>query len=198
MLLRLLVQPPWVRFLVIAVLTTFIDAAILLGLRQPFGSIWSNVTLAIVLGVVAGAGYAYPAPGRRAITEAVAGLDQAQCSQAIAAVTRGVVPADQLVRFSAVRLGQAYLAYRGYTSADQLKRKQRWRRVGVACVGAYGILFLAVKMNNRDDTAHPHWLPGLLLLALALLLLVVVQLAALRTRRIERNISLLIGGAVAH
>ncbi|MGH3563682.1 MAG: hypothetical protein ACRDTN_18330 [Mycobacterium sp.] len=185
MLLRLELQPPWVRFLVSAVLVVFAGVGTSLTLRSPSESIRSTVAFAVVLGVVLAAAYTYTTRGRHtAFVEAVAGLDQAERSQAIAAVARGVVPADQRVRSSAVRLGRAYL---GGKSPDQLKRKQRQRWVALAILVAIGIAAAVVGA----------WLAGLYLLAAVLLVVVDVRLGVLRTRRIQRNISLLTEGAGA-
>ena len=91
--LRLALQPPWVRFLVWAPIGAVLFGG---GTRLMSRSIWSTVIVAIVFGVFLAASFTYGTQRMyTALTEAVGGLDQAERSQAIAAVTHGVVPADQ-------------------------------------------------------------------------------------------------------
>lgn len=97
-----------------------------------------------------------------ALTGAVGGLDQAERSQAIAAVTHGVVPADQKVRSAALRLGWAYL---GGKSADQLKRQERRNWIASAVLVAAGIALAIMDSEQR-----------LYFLVLVLFLLVVLPL----------------------
>lgn len=173
--LRLALQPPWVRFLVWAPIAAVLFGG---GTRLMSRSIWSTVIVAIVFGVFLAASFTYGTQRMyTALTEAVGGLDQAERSQAIAAVTHGVVPADQKVRSAAVRLGWAYL---GGKSADQLKRQERRNWIASAVLVAAGIA-LAI----MDSDQHLYFL------VLVLILLVVLPLGVLRTRRIQRNVALL-------
>jgi hypothetical protein len=116
---------------------------------------------------------------RTALTEAVAGLDENERSQAIAAVRHGVVPTDPRVRSAAIRLGSTYL---GDQSADQLKRRERrvWTKLAI-----YVPIGLTVAVTS------PSWSSTLYWLALVLLLVVMLPLGVLRTRRIQRNVALL-------
>jgi hypothetical protein len=189
--LRLQLQPAWVRFLVWAVIGMFSAVGISLIASPQSESIWSTVAFAVFLGVVVAASSFYSTRDwQTALTEAVAGLDQTQRSQAIAAVTHGVVPADQRVRSSAVRLGRAYLSHK---SADELKRQQRRAWVVLAVVIAVFVALAAAVMWLGPDGIRL----GLYLLALVLLMVVLGRLAMLRVRRIQRNISLLTDGVGA-
>ncbi len=141
-------------------------------------SIWSTVIAAIFFGVFLAASFTYGTQRMHtALTEAVGGLDQAERSQAIAAVTHGVVPTDQKVRSAAVRLGWAYL---GGKSADQLKRQERRTWIASAVLVAAGIGLAIMDSEQR-----------LYFLVLVLFLLVVLPLGVLRTRRIQHNVALL-------
>jgi hypothetical protein len=171
LMLRLALQPFWVRFVVWAV-----DAAVILGLvisltsRSPI--IWIIVT------VTSGAIAAHQGEATR---NAVGGLDKRARSQAVAALTRGVVPANQRVRSAAIRLGTAYL--RG-KSAEQLKRQEPL--AGMVAVFAATIFVTLAVMNS---SAHA----GLAYLSAVLLLLGVLPLplGLLSARRIQRNVALL-------
>jgi hypothetical protein len=84
----------------------------------------SNILSAIFFGaIVAGFLTATTQAMHRGALEALSGLDQAGRSQAIDAVSHGVVPADPDVRASAIRLGRVWLRNK---SADQLKRAEIW------------------------------------------------------------------------
>jgi hypothetical protein len=107
----------------------------------------------------------------------VAGLDEAERSQAIAAVTHGVVPADPTVRSSVTRLGAAYLHHR---SADQLKRQERGTWILLAILVAVSVAGAVMFSQQRLD-----------LLVLLLIAVVVLPLGVLRGRRIQRNVALL-------
>jgi hypothetical protein len=117
MMVRLALQPPWVRFLVLApVLAALFGAATSLPLRH----VWYTAISAIFFGVVVAGIAAYgrnQAAQHEAMVEAVAGLDKSERSEAIAAVTRGIVPTDPTVRSAASRLGSAFLRHK---SAGQL------------------------------------------------------------------------------
>jgi hypothetical protein len=172
LMLRMALQPFWLRFMVWAVY-----AAVILGLvisltsRSPI--IWLMVT-------VTSAGLA--AYQGQATHNAAGGLDNQGRSQAVGAVTGGFVPANQRVRSEAIRVGTAYL--RG-KSAEQLKRQEplTWMVVVFAAT-----IFIALAVMN--STAHP----GLASLSAVLLLsgvLPVLPLGLLSTRRIQRNVALL-------
>ena len=171
-MLRLALQPFWVRFVVWAVY-----AAVILGLvisltsRSPI--IWIIVT------VTSAALATYQG---QATHNAAGGLDERARSQAVAAVTRGVVPANQRVRSAAIRLGTAYL---GGKSAEQLKRQEplAWMVVVLAAT-----IFIALAVMNFSAHAGLADLSAVLLL---LGVLPVLPLGLLSTRRIQRNVALL-------
>jgi Flp pilus assembly protein TadB len=176
--LRLSLQPAWVQFLVRFLEVAPIAAVYGAGTNSTSRSISSTVISALVFGVVLAAALTYTTRGMHtALTEAVAGLDQRERSQAIAAVTRGMVPADQRVRSASVRLGRACL---GGKSPDQLKRPV-W--IASAILVAVGILSAVMRV----------W-PSLFLMALVLPL---VPLGMLRARRIQRHVALLTENAAA-
>jgi Flp pilus assembly protein TadB len=153
------------------------------GTNSMSRSISSTVISALVFGIVVAAALTYTTRGMHtALTEAVAGLDQTERSQAIAAVTHGMVPADQRVRSASVRLGRACL---GGKSPDQLKRPV-W--IGSAIVVAIGVLSAVVAVL----TDEPDLWFNVFLMAYALPL---VPLGMLRARRIQRNVALLTEGA---
>ncbi len=182
MRLRLALLPFSVRFVVTAALFAVFWGVTSLMSRSLSGSIPGTVFSALFFGVGLAALFSYRGRATyKALTEAVAGLDTTERSQAIAAVTHGVVPTDPTVRSSAIRLGAACL---GGTSADQLKRQERhtWMFLGFLVA----LCIAAVVMNFNGDR--------LLYLALALFLVVVLALGPRRTRRIQRiqrNVALL-------
>ena len=110
------------------------------------------------------------------------GLDTTERSQAIAAITHGVVPTDPTARSSAIRLGAAYL---GGKSDDQLNRQERQTWMVLAFLIAVAIA--AAAMNSSKYC-------GLYYLALVLLPVVALPLGLLTTRRIQRNVALLSEG----
>jgi hypothetical protein len=184
-MLRLELQPLWVRFPLHGLLAVFACAVAGVAMRSPSESIGSKVGVAVVIGVIVAAITTYSTrQSHAALNGAVTGLDRTQRSQAIAAVTRGVVPADQRVRCSAVRLGQAYL---GHKSADQLKHQQRGAWVVLAFVVAFIVAIGVLAAASR------LWLIDLYLLATVLFIVVAQQLGVSLTRRIHRNVSLLAG-----
>jgi hypothetical protein len=98
-MLRLELQPLWVRFPLHGLLAVFACAVAGVAMRSPSESIGSKVGVAVVIGVIVAAITTYSTrQSHAALNGAVTGLDRTQRSQAIAAVTRGVVPADQRVR----------------------------------------------------------------------------------------------------
>jgi hypothetical protein len=179
-LLRLTLQPFWVRFVFWAAYA----AVIWLMLASPISR--SPMSSTVIFAVALGALSTYQGRAtHNALAEAVSGLDESQRSQAIAAVTRGVMPADQRVRSAAIRLGAGYL--RG-KSADQLKRYERraWIAWMVLVVVAASLIALPVMSSSTPV--------GLRVLAAVLLLLILLPLAQLSTRRIQRNVALLTEG----
>jgi hypothetical protein len=118
-------------------------------------------------------------PIHKALVEAVAGLDKTERSRAIAAITRGVAPADPTVHSSAIRLGLAYL---GGRSADELKRQER---------RTWMVLVFLVVVGIAEAVMNPHDGAALFFLALVLLAVTVLPLGLLRTRQIQRNVALL-------
>ena len=153
---------------------------------SPGESIWSTVVFSLFFGVALAAFLTYGSQAtHKALTEAVAGLDKTERSQAIAAVTRGVVPADPTVRSSAIRLGTAYL---GNKSAAQLKRGERQNWIVFAF-----LIALAIAMAVTNSTKY-----GVLFYtALALLLVAALLLGVLTTRRVQRNVALLSEGTAS-
>jgi hypothetical protein len=150
---------------------------------SPSQSIRKTIIFALFFALVSGVVLTYGGMRRMhtALTEAVAGLDQTERAQAIAAVTHGIMPADQRVQSAAVRLGRAYL---GGESPEQLKRQERQTWVICALIVATAIGAAVTNFN-----AHDLYL-GLYCLALALLEAVVLPLKLLSNRRIQRNVGL--------
>jgi hypothetical protein len=178
---RLALQPLWLRFLVLAPVLT-----VLWGVGTRFTSPSSN-SATVISALCVGVGLALfliyqRQPIHKALVEAVAGLDKTERSQAIAAITRGVAPADPTVHSSAIRLGLAYL---GGRSADELKRQER--RTWMVLVFLVVVGLAEAVMNSREDA-------GLFFLALVLLAAIVLPLGLLRTRQIQRNVALLTEG----
>jgi hypothetical protein len=178
--IRLLLQPPWLRFLVWAPLL-----AVLWGALTSFQSraeVESTILSAIVFGAAVAGYFTVSTQGiHRGAVAAVSGLDHAGRSQAIDAVLHGAVPADPDVRASATRLGRVCLRNK---SADQLKRQERssWLVSGVlivACVAAAVVL-----TNDR-----------FYYLVIAVLAVIVLPFSVLTLRRIQRNVALLAEGA---
>jgi hypothetical protein len=172
--LRLILQPARVRFVVWGVLL-----AVLWGLFTSLQSSYEfegAVLSGIVFGAALGGYLTVTTQGtHRAAQEAVSGLDQSRRSDAINAVVRGVVPADPDVRASATRLGRIYLRNK---SADQLKRAEIWTWITFGVLIAAGIAGAMAFENDR--------LPFVVLAVLAAILLPV---ALLNSRRIQRNVA---------
>src|ERR1700677_921336 len=101
MRLRLILQPAWVGFLVLAFVL-----AVWWGLFTSLQSSYefeSAVLSAIVFGAALGGYFTLTTQGmHRAALESVSGLDRSGRSGAINAILRGVAPADPDVRASAV------------------------------------------------------------------------------------------------
>jgi hypothetical protein len=145
----------------------------------------STVVSAVFFGVVVGGLMTLRSQAmHKELVEAVAGLDQSERSDAIAAVTHGGMPTDPPVRSSAMRLGSAYL---GHRSAEQLKRLEQLSWIMMAVLVAMCIAGAALTIREQR----------LYFLLLALLLAVAMTLAVLRTRRIQRNVALLAEGPLS-
>jgi len=180
MRLRLALAPNPVRFLVMAVYW-----AVFWGLGTSFA--WAppdgDIRITAIVSLVSGLAFAFilvklSRARHEQLVDAVAGLDRVGRSQAIAAVTRGVVPADPAVRSSAIRLGTAFL---GERSAQELLRQE---------LLAWGVLAFFTVMLTPIAMFAPGSHPGLFFLALALLVVVTCWLDALSTRRVLRNVTL--------
>jgi hypothetical protein len=186
--LRLGLQPFWVRFLVGAGVggAGFAPVGIDFMFGSPSLSICQTIIFALFFALVFGVALTCGSEGltrgmHAALTEAVAELDQTERFQAVAAVTHGIMPADQRVQYAAVRLGRAYL---GGKSPEQLKREERqtWVTLVLVVVTDIGV---AVENFNAHDLCA-----GLCLLVLMLLAAVVLLLRLLSKRRTQRNIGL--------
>jgi hypothetical protein len=181
--LRLVLQPAWVRFLVGAGIggAVFAPVGIEFVFGSPSQSIWKTMIFALFFALVFGVVLTSNRGMHAALTEAVAELDQTERFQAVAAVTHGIMPADQRVQYAAVRLGRAYL---GGKSPEQLKREERqtWVTLVLVVVTDIGV---AVENFNAHDLCA-----GLCLLVLMLLAAVVLLLRLLSKRRTQRNIGL--------
>jgi ABC-type multidrug transport system permease subunit len=173
--LRLLLLPAWLRFVVLALFL-----AVTLGLLLSLESredIASNVLSAIFSGAAtAGLLTATSQAAHRGALEALSALDDARRSEAINAISRGVVPADPGVRAAAIRLGRAWLRNK---SPKQLKR------VEISNWIAFGLLFVvavvaAVVNFNNDRVFYT---------VLAALSAIVAPRSSHNTRRIQRNIA---------
>jgi hypothetical protein len=98
-------------------------------------------------------------------------------SQAIAAITDGIVPAVPTVRYAAMRLGSAYL---GAKAVDALKRRERSAWIATAIILA---LLIAWAVAQSSGYAIMYYL--------GLIVAISLPLALLRGRRIQRNFALL-------
>jgi hypothetical protein len=177
--IRLILQPAWLRFLVWA-----LPLAVAWGgltTLQSRSEIESTILSAIFFGA-AFAGYLTAATQgmHRGALQALSGLSQADRSQAIDAVLRGVVPADPELRASATRLGRVYLRNK---SADQLKRAERWNLLTIGTIIALAIA--AAVANFANERFY---------LAAALLGAITLPFSLLRMRRIQQNVALLAEG----
>ena len=181
MRIRLILQPAWLRFLVWALLFAAVWGA--LTSFQSSAEIESTILSAIFFGA-AFAGYltATTQGMHRGALEALSGLSQAERSQTINAVLRGVVPADPELRASATRLGRVYLRNK---SADQLKRAQRWTWLTSGVFIALAIAAVVANFANE----RVFYLAAVLLFATTL------PFSLLSMRRIQRNVALLAGGS---
>jgi len=171
----LILQPAWLRFVVWALfLAVTWGALITLESRDE---IESNVLSAIFFGAAtAGLFTATSQATHRAALEALSGLDGARRSEAINAVSRGVVPADPDVRAAAIRLGRVWLRNK---SPKQLKRAEIWTWI------TFGLLFVvavvAAAMNFNNDRVF--------YIVVAALSATVAPRSSHNSRRIQRNIA---------
>ena len=141
----LILQPAWLRFVVWAFFLAVTWGA--LTTLESRVEIESNILSAIFFGaIVAGFLTATTQATHREALEALSGLDQAGRSQAIDAVSRGVVPADPDVRAPAIRLGRVWLRNK---SADQLKRAEIWNWI------TFGLLVAAAVAAAPRPAAPP-------------------------------------------
>lgn len=183
--IRLALQPLWVRFLVWSVFMAVLWFCVSwLGPPSQDDTLGNTVVTSLVMGVVFAATFTYMSrTAHRATVAAVAGLDQAQRAQAIAAVTRGVLPGDPAVRSAAMRLGVVVL--RG-KSAAQRSGKSVAQRKRQKLLGWIALLILvALCIWGAVSWSDVRFL------VLALFVVVAVPLGMLRTRRIQRNVALL-------
>ena len=180
MRIRLLLQPPWLRFLVWAPLL-----AVLWGGLTSFQSraeVESTILSAIVFGAAVAGYFTVTTQGiHRGALAAVSGLDRAERSQAIDAVLHGVVPGDPEVRASATRLGRVFLRNK---SADQLKRQELWTWLVFGVVIVAGVA--AAVVNLAGDRFY--------YLVIAVLAAIVLLFSVLTLRRIQRHVALLAEG----
>jgi hypothetical protein len=178
--LRLLLQPAWLRFVVWALFFAVTWGALIT--LESRDEIESNVLSAIFFGVaMAGLFTATSQATHRGALEALSGLDDARRSEAIDAVSRGVVPADPDVRAAAIRLGRVSLRNK---SPEQLKRAEIWTWI------TFGLLFVvavaaAVVNFNSDRVFY---------VVLAVLCVIVIPVSLRTSRRLQRNIALLSAG----
>ena len=180
MRIQLILQPPWLRFLVWALFLAVVWGA--LTSFQSRSEIESTILSAIFFGAaLAGFLTATTQGMHRGALDALSGLDQAERSQAIDAVLHGVVPADPEVRASATRLGRVCLRNK---SADQLKRAERWTWLTIGILVALDVAAAVANFANER----------LFYLAIALLVVIALPFALRNMRRIQRNVARLAGG----
>jgi uncharacterized membrane protein (UPF0136 family) len=177
--IRLVLQPWWLRFLVAMPIFAVIFA-VMIYVGRVTETIKSSIISGVIFGVVFAAINAYQGQAmHRGLVDAVAGLDKTLRSEAIAAVTDGVVPADPVVQRSAARIGLACL--RGKTIAE-LKRAERRSWITAAIVVALFIVAAATQNTAHDVVYY---------LALGLIVAIALPVSILRTRRFHRNCALL-------
>ena len=180
MRIRLLLQPPWLRFLVWATLLAVVWGG--LTSFQSHAEVESTILSAIVFGAAVAGYFTVTTQGiHRGAVAAVSGLDQAGRSQAIDAVLHGKVPADPDVRASATRLGRVFLRNK---SADQLKRQELWTWLVFGILIVAGAAAAVVIVNDR-----------FYYLVIAVLAAIVLPFSLLTLRRIQRNVALLAEGS---
>jgi hypothetical protein len=173
----LILQPAWLRFVVWASFLAVTWCA--LTTLESRDEIESNILSAIFFGaIVAGYLAGTTQATHRGALAALSGLDQAGRSEAIDAVSHGVVPADPDVRASAIRLGRVWLRNK---SADQLKRAELWTWLAFGVL--IGLTGAAAVMDFNSDR--------LFYVVLALLSAIALPVSLRNSRRIQRNVALL-------
>jgi hypothetical protein len=178
----LILQPAWLRFVVWAFFLAVTWGA--LTTLESRVEIESNILSAIFFGaIIAGFLTATTQATHREALEALSGLDQAGRSQAIDAVSRGVVPTDPDVRASAIRLGRVWLRNK---SADQLKRAEIWTWIAFGLLTALSVVAAAVNFNSDR----------LFYVVLALLSAILLPFTLRNSRRVQRNVALLTEGPI--
>jgi hypothetical protein len=178
--IRLLLQPPWLRFLVWASLLAVVWGG--LTSFQSHAEAESTILSAIVFGAAVAGYFTVTTQGiHRGAVAAVSGLDQAGRSQAIDAVLHGKVPADPDVRASATLLGRVFLRNK---SADQLKRQELWTWLVFGILIVAGVAAAVVIVNDR-----------FYYLVIAVLAAIVLPFSLFTLRRIQRNVALLAEGS---
>lgn len=177
MQLRLILQPPWLRFAVWAPWFAVLWGG--LTSLQSRAEIESTILSAIFFGAAfAGFLTATTQGVHRGGLAALAALSQPERTRAIDAVSHGTVPADPEVRASAIRLGRAFLRNK---TADQLKRAEIWIWV------TFGILFALSVAAAVTNFANER----LFYVVLAVLSALVLPLTSRNSRRLQRNVALL-------
>lgn len=183
MQLRLILQPPWLRFVVWALLFAVLWAC--LTSFQSSAETESTILSAMFFGAaMAGLFTASTQNVHRGALAALSGLSQAERSQAIDAVSHGVVPADPDVRASAIRLGRAFL--RNKTEA-QLKRAEGWNWFTFGLLVALSVAGAVANFGNE----RPYYA------VLAALSAIALPAALWNSRRVQRNIELLVESSTA-
>lgn len=180
MRLRLALAPYPVRFLVMAV---FWAAFWGLGTMYAWGKPSADMRVTVVASVVSGLIFAmltveWSRTQHAELVDALSGLDRADRSQAIAAITHGVVPADPAVRHSAIRLGTAFL---GDKPIDELKHEQVVAWVLLACMT---VTLAPIAVFAARSYA------GLFCLVLAVLVVFTCLVDARSTGRILRTVTM--------
>ncbi len=118
----------------------------------------------------------------RELNQAVAGLDESERSQAVAAITQGSVPTDPGLRLAAMRLGSTFL---GGRSADQIRRRERQ-------MWLLWVFLVAFSIAEAILASSFH--VSLYFVALGVFVAVTLPLSLRRGRRFRHNIALLAEG----
>ncbi len=184
MTFRLALQPAWLQFLELTLFfAVFWGAGQIVLSSSSVSSIWRNTIFGLVFGAIFAAVLQYQRrPWYRRFVEAVAGLGKTERSQAIGAITHGVMPTDPTVRSAAIQLGWVHLAGK---SAEQLKRQERQNWILTA---------LLVVLMITCAVLYPGFPAKVYFLALGLLVALLLPLQMRRDRRILRNVALLTEG----
>ncbi len=181
-MLRLLLRPAWVRFLVWATTCGALFAA---GNSFMSRSAWAFLASGLFFGVIFGAFLVYQTqPVHQAATQAVAGLTSAELSQACDAVLHGVTPGAGRVRSAAARLGRAYLRDK---TPEQFKRQERQTWITLALLVAGDVALVVLYRGEYE---------GLHFAALGVVILVAMPLQIRHSRRIQRNVAALADASI--